>query len=89
MQTKRVRLAVAIGPSGEWAAAGGSYYRDIDYGPGDPMNQTADQQLAGGAMLGIERERRASAHVVYVEVDVPLPEPATVQGRIVRAWSAA
>ena len=65
-RTVRVRIAVAVTPNGSWEAAGSRGWPDDD----------ASHEAR------VCSDDPAHARVTYVEADVPLPEPETVEGEV-------
>lgn len=62
----RVRIAVAVDPQGNWAAAGWMADKDQE----SSMAATAVEQVDEGE------------HIVWVEADVPLPVVRSVEGKV-------
>lgn len=70
MKTKRVRIAVAIGPDGEWTSWGFS---------GDKSGRIDDEELIDYALDTMSSE---VANVHFVEAYIPLPDSATIEGEV-------
>jgi len=68
-KTIRIRIAVAVTPDGKWVAHGCS-----TCGNDDRAIATVD--------AGISKKGRAGYVVHWVTVDVPLPEPTIIPGRV-------
>jgi len=73
MKTVRVRIAVAVNSQGAWNSNG--------WGWADKQRPDAD--LVAGAFDGLP-EDEAREHVVFVEADVPVPEPKTIEGTVTK-----
>lgn len=86
-RTIKVRIAVAVDSSGRYAAEGHHRYEDHDSRRSDLDDLTADEQRAEDAEHSLKYfgQRGASRHVVFVEAEIPVPEPATVAGQVVGA----
>lgn len=69
MKTKRIRIAVVMNEHGHWSSAGWSNSN------GDPKH---DADLVGIAREGLEAGPNEAA--CFVEAEVPIPEPITVEG---------
>lgn len=67
MTTKRVRIAVAIDAEGRWSANG--YFEHDD----ERCTDEALYQMWGDS---------CHTAVVFVEADVPIPQVATIEGRV-------
>ena len=71
MKTKRVRIAIAINADGtDWSAQGWGSSRKI---------QATDCDMRDAVLDCVDSD----CVVHFVEVDVPLPEPATLIGEVV------
>lgn len=75
MKTIRVRIAVAVSPNGCWSSNGGQLL------PGDPALWTNDAIAATGSCTYLFKAQGVG-HVVFIEADVPVPEPQTIEGTV-------
>jgi hypothetical protein len=62
----RVRIAVVVSEDGKWCAFGADHHE-----PGQSVKVADDYQFGAG-----------KRHTVWVEADVPLPIPDTVEGEV-------
>lgn len=68
-KTIRVRIAVAVLPSGAWNSCGG----------GTPKSKQSDEEMRKWAVDGLPADGEL---VSFVEADVPMPSVATIQGEV-------
>ena len=79
MNTVRVRIAVAVAPNGCWSCSGGKLMEDWEHGKHE------DERNADGASSWTFKQH-GRGHVVYVEAEVPVPDPmpetTTIEGKV-------
>lgn len=73
-KTVRVRIAVAVDPFGSWGS----------YGSSDSLS-IGEQYMAKQALIA--NLDRTQARIVFIEAEVPLPEPVTVEAVVVEKAS--
>lgn len=74
-KTVRVRIAVAVDNMGDWVARGNILDRD--------------EQSKVAALRQLGRYDGRSQHIVFVEADIAVPEPVTVEGTVARPEGTA
>ena len=67
MKTIRVRIAVAMNEYCDWCAFGGSEWRDDDSMANEAFNEVSESR---------------SQRCFFVEADIPVPEPETIEGTV-------
>jgi hypothetical protein len=70
--TKRIKIAVAINEHGEWTAYGDGWDCDPE-----PPAREASKWLAE-----VSHHRAICQVVLFVEADVPIPTPRTIEGTV-------
>ena len=73
-RTVRVRIAVGVLPSGEWSAGGASGAVQDAWNTQTPEGLVRDDLSHLEGHLGMQ--------FVWVEADIPLPQPVTVEGTV-------
>ena len=74
MKTQKVRIAIAINDKGEWNAFG--YHLE------SRTESDSDTYFKGLALEGLDAACFCEM-VHFIEAEIPIPEPSTVQGKVV------
>ncbi|HYE70361.1 MAG TPA: hypothetical protein VD932_02435 [Aquabacterium sp.] len=75
MKTVRVRIAVAVNERGYWSSCGCG-------APEDKPSTARDRIMAEAALDELPSE--GGENVVFIEADVPVPEPKTIEGTVIK-----
>lgn len=73
MRTKRIRIAVVINEAGCWNSSGW----------GDAETSVPDEDKSSIAFDGMDAwDGTGAERLVWVEVEIPIPQPITVEGTV-------